>query len=251
MPTRARQRHGHRYRRLQRRRPDGRLRRERHRAELPLPEPGPGRFAEQASAVGRRLQRPAATTVSGMGSDAKDFDNDGRVDVFYNNLQKQIWGLFRNEGAGVSSTSRPRRASQPAPPFSGWSNGFIDYDNDGWKDIYSANGDVDYVGDERGAARHPAPQPRRQARSWTSPSGSGRTSAVGYQRGSAVRRLEQRRLPGYRRDLAERAAAHPAQLGHNGNHWLMVDTGGRRATGTASAARSSSPPRRAAPCTTT
>ena len=28
-------------------------------------------------------------------------------------------------------------------PFSGWSNGFIDYNNDGWKDIYSANGDVD------------------------------------------------------------------------------------------------------------
>ena len=27
--------------------------------------------------------------------------------------------------------------------FSGWSNGFIDYNNDGWKDIYSANGDVD------------------------------------------------------------------------------------------------------------
>jgi len=29
----------------------------------------------------------------------------------------------------------------------GWSNAFIDYDNDGWKDIYSANGDVDYIGD--------------------------------------------------------------------------------------------------------
>jgi len=28
---------------------------------------------------------------------------------------------------------------------SGWSNGFIDYNNDGWKDIYSANGDVDQV----------------------------------------------------------------------------------------------------------
>ena len=30
--------------------------------------------------------------------------------------------------------------------FSGWSNGFFDYDNDGWKDIYSSNGDVDYFG---------------------------------------------------------------------------------------------------------
>ena len=30
-------------------------------------------------------------------------------------------------------------------PYSGWSNGFIDYNNDGWKDIYSSNGDVDMV----------------------------------------------------------------------------------------------------------
>ena len=28
-------------------------------------------------------------------------------------------------------------------PYSGWGGGFIDYNNDGWKDIFSANGDVD------------------------------------------------------------------------------------------------------------
>jgi hypothetical protein len=33
-------------------------------------------------------------------------------------------------------------------PFSGWSSGFIDYNNDGWKDIYSSNGDVDDVNDK-------------------------------------------------------------------------------------------------------
>ena len=36
------------------------------------------------------------TTVSSMGADAKDYDNDGLLDVFYNNLMGQIWGLFRN-----------------------------------------------------------------------------------------------------------------------------------------------------------
>ena len=35
-------------------------------------------------------------TVSAMGCDAKDYDNDGWVDVFYNNLMGQIWALFRN-----------------------------------------------------------------------------------------------------------------------------------------------------------
>ena len=39
-------------------------------------------------------------------------------------------------------------------PFSGWSTGFIDYNNDGWKDIYSANGDVDHGQRQISAARH-------------------------------------------------------------------------------------------------
>ena len=33
--------------------------------------------------------------------------------------------------------------SQLSAPYSGWSGGFIDYNNDGWKDLFSANGDVD------------------------------------------------------------------------------------------------------------
>ena len=33
-----------------------------------------------------------------MGCDAKDFDNDGKVDIFYNNLMSQVWQLLRNRG---------------------------------------------------------------------------------------------------------------------------------------------------------
>ena len=36
-------------------------------------------------------------TVSAMGCDVKDYDNDGWVDVFYNNLMRQTWALFRNQ----------------------------------------------------------------------------------------------------------------------------------------------------------
>ena len=39
-----------------------------------------------------------AHTGSSMGSDAKDFDNDGNVDIFYNNLRQQVWQLLRNDG---------------------------------------------------------------------------------------------------------------------------------------------------------
>ena len=37
----------------------------------------------------------------------------------------------------------PSKLSQLSAPYSGWSGGFIDYNNDGWKDLFSANGDVD------------------------------------------------------------------------------------------------------------
>ena len=42
----------------------------------------------------------------------------------------------------MSPQSKVRQLSER---YSGWSAGFIDYDNDGWKDLYSANGDVDNI----------------------------------------------------------------------------------------------------------
>jgi hypothetical protein len=86
-----------------------------------------------------------AQTGSSMGSDAKDFDNDGKVDIFYNNLNGQIWALLRNRGDLFQYYSYESKIKKLSAQFSGWSNAFIDYNNDGWKDIYSANGDVDDI----------------------------------------------------------------------------------------------------------
>jgi hypothetical protein len=83
-------------------------------------------------------------TVSAMGSDAKDYDNDGRVDIFYNNLMGQIWALFHNQRGKYFRYVSPSLNLVPlSESRSGWSDGFIDYNNDGWKDLFSANGDVD------------------------------------------------------------------------------------------------------------
>lgn len=83
-------------------------------------------------------------SVSGMGCDAKDFDNDGLVDVVYNDLSGQVFGLLRNEGSkSFTDLTWSSKFGPLTHNLSGWSIGFIDYNNDGWKDIYSANGDVD------------------------------------------------------------------------------------------------------------
>ena len=102
-----------------------------------------GKFEERGLELGVGYD-DNARTGSSMGSDAKDFDNDGNVDIFYNNLRQQSWQLLRNDGH-LFSYQYSSKVQSMSMPHSGWSNGFIDYNNDGWKDIYSANGDVDQV----------------------------------------------------------------------------------------------------------
>lgn len=112
-------------------------------------------FLNQPSGVFREVGVPwgvayndDGVTVNGMGSDAKDYNNDGFVDFFYNDLPHQVFALFLNEaGKSFRYASPASTLSRLSWQLGGWSAGFVDYDNDGWKDIYSANGDVDYFGE--------------------------------------------------------------------------------------------------------
>ena len=56
-----------------------------------------GTFEEEGLEMGVAYD-DNAHTGSSMGCDAKDFDNDGKVDIFYNNLMGQVWALLRNSG---------------------------------------------------------------------------------------------------------------------------------------------------------
>lgn len=106
-----------------------------------------GTFREQGAIFGVSFNDDGVA-VNGMGSDAKDFNNDGFVDLFYNNLATQVFGLFAGDrGKSFRYVSYPTGLGRLSYRFGGWGAGFIDYDNDGWKDLYSANGDVDYLGD--------------------------------------------------------------------------------------------------------
>jgi hypothetical protein len=189
---------------------------------------GNGRFAQEAAAWGVDYN-DQGETVSGMGADAKDYDNDGRVDVFYNNLMLQIWGLFRNDGGKRFLFASPAtRILGLSRRFSGWSNGFVDYDNDGWKDIYSANGDVDYV-PENGPQRDVMLRNQDGLRFQDVAESLGPDfTPKGYQRGSAFGDLND---DGFLDIVVTSLSRTPRILlssGGNGNHWLLVDTKGTR-----------------------
>jgi hypothetical protein len=162
-----------------------------------------------------------------MGADSRDFDNDGRPDVFYNNLQAQVWALFRNEGRQFRYVSPQTGVGPLSRRFSGWSAHFVDFDNDGWKDIYSANGDVDYLGTN--AAQHDTMFRNREGKGFTDVSSDLGPDFLpkGYQRGSAVSDLDGNGFPDLVVTSLQKRPRILLSSGNNGNHWLWLHLQGR------------------------
>jgi len=80
-------------------------------------------------------------------------DNDGSVDIVYNDLSGQVFGLLKNEdGKSFRDITWSSKFGNLSRNLSGWSIGFVDFDNDGWKDIYSANGDDKKAGEAKAKA---------------------------------------------------------------------------------------------------
>lgn len=103
---------------------------------------GDGRFEEVALLAGVAL-REHGRPVASMGADFRDYDNDGLPDINVTALAGETFPLFRNIGGGLfedaTSTSRVGRLSIG---LSAWSNGFFDFNNDGHKDLFTANSHV-------------------------------------------------------------------------------------------------------------
>ena len=82
-------------------------------------------------------------TFAGMGVDFADYDNDGRPDVFVTDLSNERYRLFRHNGDGTfRDVTNSSGVGGATLPYSGWSTRFVDLDNDGWKDIFAAQGHV-------------------------------------------------------------------------------------------------------------
>jgi hypothetical protein len=103
---------------------------------------GNGTFTEVGMAAGAALSEDGRR-LSGMGAVFQDYDNDGRPDIIVTELPREIYGVYHNEGKGTFSyQSLLTGLGVLSSGSSGWGVGLEDFDNDGWKDLFVAQGHV-------------------------------------------------------------------------------------------------------------
>ena len=101
-----------------------------------------GTFEEVGLLTGTALSVDGQELGS-MGVDFGDYDHQGRLGIYVTNFADQPNNLYRNLGAqGFSDVGWASKTGQPSYPYVKWGTGFIDFDNDGWLDIFVANGHV-------------------------------------------------------------------------------------------------------------
>jgi hypothetical protein len=103
---------------------------------------GNGHFEERALLAGVALP-DTGNAGSSMGADFRDYNNDGLPDVLLTALSGETFPLFRNLGGGsFADASYSSHMGPISRSYSGWGVGLFDLDNDGWKDIFTANSHV-------------------------------------------------------------------------------------------------------------
>jgi enediyne biosynthesis protein E4 len=103
---------------------------------------GDGTFEETGYPSGVALNENGREQA-GMGLAVGDYDNDGRVDFHITNFSDDSNVLYHNDGEGnFTDVTFMAGLGEVTLPFLGWGTVFMDYDNDGWKDVMVANGHV-------------------------------------------------------------------------------------------------------------
>ena len=103
---------------------------------------GDGTFKEIAFISGTAVNESGSEQGS-MGVTLGDYDHDGKLDLFITNFDDEYNVLYHNDGGNAfTDVSFKSKVAQVSLPYVGWGTKFFDYDNDGWVDLFVANGHV-------------------------------------------------------------------------------------------------------------
>jgi hypothetical protein len=115
---------------------------------------GDGTFKEAALDAGAAYSADGLPKA-GMGVTAEDVDNRGIEDILVTNLTGEGATFFRNDGKATFDDNTPQYGlARPTFGFTGFGTKWFDYDNDGWLDLFIANGAVT-LRESLGAIPHP------------------------------------------------------------------------------------------------
>ena len=106
-----------------------------------------GTFVNEALLAGAAINRNGQAEA-GMGVDAGDFDGNAADDIFITHLMDETNTLYVNMGQALfEDRTREAGLGMPGRRFTGFGTLFFDYDNDGWLDLFVANGAVQLLPD--------------------------------------------------------------------------------------------------------
>ncbi len=170
--------------------------------------------------------------VSSMGVDFRDWNNDGRPSLFVTALGGETFPLFHNEGNGFfSDDSYKAGIGFGSFRMSGWGAGIEDFDNDGYKDLFSANSHVSENADIDPQQHY------KQANAIFRNLHQGSFQDVSAQAGADMQVRAAHRGCAFgdlnndgKIDVVVSAIGSPAELLYNtstsGNHWILIRTVG-------------------------
>ncbi len=189
---------------------------------------GGKRFAEVGFQAGVAYNDEGAVLGS-MGADFRDLNNDGLPDIWHTAIENETFPLYLNKGKGLfRNATQESGLANLTRPMSGWSNGIVDLDNDGWKDLVVARSNVlDNIGKISRYFRYA--EPNAVFRNL----GNGRFEDVSASAGADFTRPAPHRGLAYgdldndgRMDLVVTALGAPVSVFRNvtqtHNHWILL-----------------------------